>query len=309
MNSSFVTSTGVPNDKADYPRILPWSMALALLAALIACFILALVFFTKRLHTPSHLLICNTCVWTVVCCVVQTNNHIFVLFISWDTSDLSCRLRGYFAYMSIAGVIYSYLAQAISRFFFVVLANKYPRIVTLKGHGILIALQWLVVILVALPAIATQDIFYRPKSLCWVTRLYPLHTLYTFVVYYCLPTITIVIIYIVVYRRVKRSSVRTAERPGHKQPSRDMELFRNILILLAIYLSGGLPTSAYIFTYVDAFYSMGIIFVSLTMGIEKVTTIALDREIRNTVKRHLPRSTTRVTPVTVRTIVPSKIAN
>ena len=309
MNSSLATSTRFPNDTADYPRILPVSMALALLAALIACVILALVFFTKRLHTPSHLLICNTCVWTVICCVVQTNNHLFVLFINWDTSDVSCRFRGYFAYMSITGVIYSYLAQAISRFFFVVLANKFPRIITLKAHGILIAVQWLTVILVTLPAIATQDISYRSRSLCWVTRNYPLHTLYTFIAYYCLPTVSIVIIYVYVYRRVKRSSVRTAERPGHKQPNRDMELFRNILILLSIYLSGGLPTSAYIFTYIEAFYYMGIVFVSLTMVIEKTATIFLDREIRNTVKKYFPKLNTRVIPITVRTVVTSRAPN
>lgn len=309
MNSSLATSTRLPNDEADYPTILPVSMALAMLAALIACVILAVVFFTKRLHTPSHLLICNTCVWTVICCVVQTNNHLFVLVIKWDTSDLSCRFRGYFAYMSIAGVIYSYLAQAISRFFFVVLANKFPRIITLKAHGILIAVQWLVVISAALPAIATEDIFYRPNSLCWVTRIYPLHTLYTFIAYYCLPTVSIVGIYVYVYRRVKRSSVRTAVRPGNTQSTRDLKLFRNILILLGIYLSGGLPTSAFIFTYIAAFYAMGIIFVSLTMVIEKTATIFLDREIHNTVKKCFCRSNTRVMPTTTVTVVTLRAPN
>jgi hypothetical protein len=57
-----------------------------------------------------------------------------LLFITWDTIDQSCRWRSYFGYLSIVAVIYSYLLQVISRFFFTIFSNKYRWLTSLKIH-------------------------------------------------------------------------------------------------------------------------------------------------------------------------------
>ncbi|CAF4348003.1 unnamed protein product, partial [Rotaria sp. Silwood2] len=165
-----------------------------------------MVAFTKRLYTVTYLLICNTCVSSIFYCVVQCYNYAFLNFILWDTSDISCRWRGYFAYMSIVAVIYSYLIQAISRYFFVVLSMNYRWITSLKIHLTLITAQWIIAILLPLPAIVTKDIYYAPNSLCWVRKQYPIHVAHTFLSYYFLPTICIVVLYIYLFRRAKRST-------------------------------------------------------------------------------------------------------
>lgn len=297
MNTTLETSTRLPNDEADYSVLLPPAIALAIIAALISVCVLMMTCFNKRLQTINHMLICNTCVWSIFCSVAQTNNYVFVLFLNSVTSDMSCRWRAYFGYTTIAGVIYSYTTQAVSRLFFVFFSQKMPTLVTFKAHIVLIICQWLISFSVTLPALVTEDIFYRSKSLCWVTHLYMIHVLYTFVAYYFVPTLATWIIYICVYYRVKRSSTRTNVQPGRRAPNRDLELFRNLLILLSIYLSGGLPTSIFIFTKVYFFYSTGIIFVSLTMVVEKAVTLILDREIRITTKKILRIQTDRVVPV------------
>ena len=102
------------------------SAGFGLIAVLICLFILFLVRRTKsRLHTVNHLLICNTCLASMFYCVVININYVYLIFIPSNTSDISCRLRAYFAYTSIAAVIYSYFIQAISRFCFSVLSSKY----------------------------------------------------------------------------------------------------------------------------------------------------------------------------------------
>lgn len=309
MNRTLETSTRLPNDEADYWILLPPAIALAMIAALISVGVLVMTYFNKRLQTVNHMLICNTCVWSIFCTAAQTNNYAFVLFFDSITSDMSCRWRAYLGYTTIAGVIYSYTAQAVSRLFFVFFSQKFPSLITFKAHIVLIVCQWLMSFSVALPAIVTEDIFYRSKSLCWVTHLYMMHVVYTFVGYYFVPTLATWIIYICVFYRVKRSSTRTNAQPGRRAPNRDLELFRNLLILLSIYLSGGLPTSIYIFTKVYFFYSTGIIFVSLTMVVEKAVTLVLDREIRMVTKKILRIQTDPVVPVGRTNEILTKITN
>lgn len=297
MTSTILTTTLVPIDYTNYSLVIPMAIAFAGLAVIVSCCILFLIIHYRRLHTVNHLLIGNTCVWTVFCCFAQSNHYIYLLLITFDTSDMSCRWRGYFAYMTIAGVVYSYLLQSISRLFFIVLAQKYRWIISLKTHIILICIQWIMVIMLASPAILTNDIFFRPHALCWVTVIYPLHNYYTLLVYYALPTIFIVLIYFYVYYRVKNSRAQAfTTTNNNRQQKRDFELFRNILILFGIYLSGGLPTTVYILTRIAIFYPMGLVFVCVTIFVEKATTLFLDREIRDTLKPLIHKVKPRVAP-------------
>ncbi|CAF1391530.1 unnamed protein product, partial [Rotaria sordida] len=96
---------------------------------------------------------------------------------------------------------------------------------------------------------------------------------------------------------VKRSSAQAFQRSGrHRQQNRDLKVFRNIMVLFGIYLSGGIPTTMFIFTRIDIFYSMGIIFMSLTVVVEKSATFYVDRELFNVFKTRIRQTTTRVMP-------------
>jgi len=121
MNS---TLTNLQRSSANYQIIIPISMSFSLLSVFISFRILILIYLTKRLHTISHLLICNTCLSTIFYSIVQGINYIYLIFLTSDTSDISCRYRAYFGYMSIASVIYSYSIQALSRYFFFIILYK-----------------------------------------------------------------------------------------------------------------------------------------------------------------------------------------
>ena len=78
MNSS---TTEILRSSANYSIVAPTSMAFAMIAVIISCFILTLVSLTKQLHTAAHLLTCNTCIASIVFCLVQCYNYIYLIFI------------------------------------------------------------------------------------------------------------------------------------------------------------------------------------------------------------------------------------
>ncbi|CAF3122895.1 unnamed protein product [Rotaria socialis] len=280
-----------------YNIVIPLSLFGILIAFVIACGILILVGCMRRLHTVTHLLICNTSISSIFYCVVQSVNYIFLLCIKWEINDVSCRWRGYFGYMAVVAVVYSYLTQAISRFFISILSTRYPRITSFRTHFILILLQWFVVILIPLPAILTNHIRHRPFSLCWVPKKFTSHVIYTIVAYYLIPALLIFAIHMYIYVCIKYPRCRVFILTRRHRAKRDLQVLYNIMILFAIYTLGAIPIVLYILTNVRFLYGMGIISMSFTVAIEKIVTIILDRDIRNIIKLYFRRSMVQVTPI------------
>jgi hypothetical protein len=295
MNSS---TTVIWYDSTNYSILAPIAIGFALTAIINSLFILILVSKTKQLHTVTHFLTCDTCIASILYCSTQCNNYIYILFITWDTSDQSCRWRGYFGYVSIVAMVYSYLIQAISRFFFTILSTKYRWITSWKTHLYLISIKWILVFILPLPAIVTHDIVFGKSALCWVPKTLKLHVVYTLIVYYIIPIMFIVGIYIFIYIRTRSSRNNIAVRGDRRNQNRDLQVLRNIMILFSIYILGGAPTTLYILLGINFFYSMSIITLSAGVTVEKLTILVIDREIRNTCKKYFCQRKTRVTPIT-----------
>jgi hypothetical protein len=295
MNSSTIV---ISPDPANYNILAPIAILFDLIAILNSLFILILVSKTKQLHTVTHLLTCDTCIASLLYCSTQSNNYIYVLFITWDTNDQSCRWRGYFGYLSIVAMVYSYLIQAISRFFLTILSTKYRWITSWKIHFYLIFIKWILVFILPLPAIVTHDIYFRKNAPCWVTKTLTLHVVYTVTVYYIIPIMLIVGIYIFIYIRIRYNRNNTIVQAGRRNQNRDLEVLRNIMILFSIYILGGAPTTLYILLGINVFYSMSVITLSAAVTVEKLTILVIDREIRNTCKKYFCQRKNRVTPIT-----------
>jgi uncharacterized membrane protein len=145
------------------------SSVLFLVTILIALFIIGVVCKTRpRLHTCRHLLMCNSSVAWILSCAIISVNYIHLIFLPSQTSDISCRGRGYLAYMSIAAVTYAYLIQSISRLFFSLPSSKHAALLTFRTHLILIGLNWLTAVVIPLSTIITTDIRFIPGSVCWI---------------------------------------------------------------------------------------------------------------------------------------------
>lgn len=286
MNST-TTPPKIIFNITDYYIVCSLSGISSLTVVIISSLVLILVWQTKPLlHTVKHLLMCNTCIASILYCIIQTVNYIFLILLQSDKSDISCRWRSYFSYLSICAVTYSYLLQAISRSFIPLLSYKYRWSTTFKTHYILILIQWILVIILPLPSIITEDIYYRPNILCWVPLIHLIHAIYTFFAYYIIPTLLACIIYVFIFYQVKKSTSRTRifVRTNNNR-KRDLEVLRNIIILLGIYLLGGLPSVLFLITSNKLIFLISIVCISLAVAVEKLFMCILDRDIRQVIHR------------------------
>jgi hypothetical protein len=271
MNTTTV-DTGIVYTLEDYYIVASLSVSFCFIALVISIIILVLIWRTKsRLHTVHHLLVCNTCIASILYCITTTNNYLFLIFIRWDTSDMNCRWRAYFAYVGIAGVMYSYLIQAISRFYFSILSSKYRWLATFKTHYILICSQWFVVFLITSSTLITKDITFHLDKLCLINISKTLHVSCAIFAYYIIPLLIIIIIYIYIYHRVRKTKKNAKTMPhSNNNRKRDLEVLRNIVILISIYLGGGLPTIIFFLTPTKYPYLVNLVTQSLAVAIAKL---------------------------------------
>ncbi|CAF1491742.1 unnamed protein product [Adineta ricciae] len=241
---------------------------------------------------------CNTSLASILYCIVQCINYIYLALIPWETHDTACRWRGYFGYMAIAAVVYSYLAQAVSRFLNCIMSAKYHWAVLYKTHLILICIQWLIVLIIPLPTVLTEDIYYRPYSLCWVPIEYTLHVSYSVVAYYLIPAILIFIIYIYIYFRIKYLQLNISTTTIRGRLNRDLEILYNIIILFVIYTVGAIPTLLYLITGIHVLYEISMVALTFTVAVEKVVTLLLDHDIRSIILHYFRRSMIQIQTVT-----------
>jgi hypothetical protein len=196
--------------------------------------------------------------------------------------------------MGVVAVVYAYFAQAVSRFFISFLSIKHHWARSFTVHQFIIFIEWILVIFLPLPSLLTNDINYRPLSLCWVPKAYILHLTYIIVAFYLIPALFIFVIYISIYVQVKRSKSRVRSHRSH----RNLELLCNIMVLFAIYLFGALPTIIHIIARIEVFYAIGLISVSLAVAFEKLVTLIIDRDFRNIIKNYFRRSMSQIRPIT-----------
>lgn len=281
---------------ANYELLAPISMSFSLVSICFSLLILLLICCLKQFHTVTYLLMCNTCLSSIFFCLVHWINFIYLLFLGSNTSDHSCRWRAYFGYMSIVAVIYSYLFQAISRYIFTVLSGKFRWLISWRCHWILLAINWMMMVLLPLPSVVTDDVHFRSGFLCWVPKKALLHMIYTILLYYLIPILAILLLYffISVHLRSHRTSTEFRRRNN-----RDLRVYRKLMILLSVYILGGVPTLFYILTGIEWFYSIGTVTVSLTVTIEKILSVLIDRKLRNHLKKYFLCLKSRIAPAPV----------
>ncbi|CAF1500731.1 unnamed protein product, partial [Adineta ricciae] len=177
---------------------------------------------------------------------------------------------------------HSYAIQGISRLLFIVF-HTHRRLFNRKYHLIFILSHIIISFLITLPSLLTHDIKFRPLHICLIPAVNILHVSYFFVTTYFTPLLIVIIIYGIIYYRVTQSSI--AVRHSTHPSKRDLDLIRNILILLIIFLMAGVPSIVYIILSARnaklsyAFYMFTIVATSIAALMEKVCLLFLNKEI------------------------------
>ncbi|CAF1585967.1 unnamed protein product [Adineta ricciae] len=193
--------------------------------------------------------------------------------------------------------VYCYLLQVLSRFIYIIFSSDHRRLSSLKIHWCAIGIVWIVIFALPLPALLTNDIYFREGFLCWVPKRAMLHTIYIVIAYYTLPTVLIIVIYVIVNVRMHSTSNEASAIGRRTRRVRHLEIFRNIMISFSIYFLGGVPYMLFMITNVELLYTMGVISVTVAITTEKLCAIYIHREIRAAVKKTICQRRIQVMPL------------
>ncbi len=203
-----------------------------------------------------------------------------------DRYTTYCRITAYlFSFFCVTKIL-SYLIQAISRYFITIL-YKHEKLLTYRVNVIMIILNWIVGLIIASGFLASPVAFqYEPESrLCLLTTKV-FHTSFTLmIIAFAIPTSVIIILYVLILRHITAAN--------HVQPStvtrgnnkRNLKVFQNILMHLAIVIIGGTPfILSIIINKITKmpwpFYSIGILFIALSAAIESVTIFVTNKDVK-----------------------------
>ena len=262
-------------------------------STVICCMIITLTARVPSLRTPTNLLVANTCLCTLVFSGVSILDT-FTFYLSANSTDWSCRIEGYLTSVSLTLVMYSYVGQSISRLFWTVF-YKHRYLLTMRSHVYLSIGQICLSFLLPISILITKDIVFQPMRFCLVPLRYRLHVFYLLAVQYVIPVLTSIILYGIIYRFVSQST-SNSQRTSSKG-NRDTKLARNILILLTIFMFGGIPSVLYIIlsgqrpSTLGFFFFMAAAAPPVTVACEKLMTLVLNRDIRKVLQGRLFRYT------------------
>jgi hypothetical protein len=251
---------------------------------ILSIIIMFLIIFKKNLHSPMNLLVCKTCLDTIIYVIITIINTSFFYF-EIRISDWWCEIQAYLNYATLNLVAYSYFIQALSRLFFTVL-YKYRFLLNYKSHIILIICQTSISFILPLPNMINVDILYRPRKLCLIPMKHIFRIIYFLASTYFILLFSLIIIYTIIYRQVTRSTSVTRQLAHGNR--RDIQLIRHILIIFMIYSFAGTPAFIYtiksttktIRTVSYARYMFVMAASPLSTLIEKISLIFLNTEIK-----------------------------
>ncbi len=265
-------------------------------------FIILLIIFTKTLHSPVNLLLCNTSLAIILYFIIS----LIKTSLFYNESTLShwwCRILAYIDSVFLSMIYYSFVIQALSRLFFIVF-HRHRHLLEYKFHIILIISQILISFLISLSILVTEDVVFRPSLICWVPTTKIIHIIYLSISTYLAPFFIIIIVYGIIYCRVIRSS--TIIRQSSHVNKRDIELIKNILILSVIFIIAGVPTLIVTIVFATTkfeslvFYLFPVVVAPFVAIIERICLIHLNKEIRKETKKllgqlHIIRRSNQVT--------------
>jgi hypothetical protein len=245
-----------------------------------------------KMRTISNMLICNTCIISLLHSITTFLQIFMVVFNShhrYGDSRIFCIVRAYLETVTSTLLSMSFLLQALSRLFYSVYYNHRNCLLTFKCHYYLLAIQWLIGFLIPLSILIRNDhVVYRPVNFCTIDIENTLHLAYLYTSAYLVPTVFIILIYITIVYRVNdsKNNARNTQSKRNNARGREASLLKNIVILVAIFTFGGLPSVVYVSMMAPRrilsihFFIFSLLTVPLAIAMEKITVLCLNSDFR-----------------------------
>ena len=200
-----------------------------------------------KCRSISNLLVINSCIaFLVFVCIFSI--QIPSLFhnneqLTRDPYSISCRIRAFLLLFSCVAKMCSYLIQAISRFFITILC-QHRSLLTYRTNGIMIILSWLFSLIISAGFFLSPISFqYESEThLCLITSKV-FHTSFTLmIIAYVIPVTIIIFLYGIILHHTTHANHAQSSTNTSRNNKRNVKVFQNILLLLAIVLLGGIPS-------------------------------------------------------------------
>jgi hypothetical protein len=208
-----------------------FSIIISIIGFLCSVMIIALIVIHKPCRTVANLLLSNTCFAVLTSYINTCIVSVYGFREDWAQNQPLCIFRAYCFMVSGITICFSYLAQAISRLFFVVFF-KHKSMLTFRFHWYLIALNWIIGFLGPIPPLLAKDgyLFDSNERLCLPSERDAPMTILILVIGFVIPLNFSIIVYYKIWQRTLRSSrriiptVTEATIPNRSHMTREMKL-------------------------------------------------------------------------------------
>ena len=249
-----------------------------------------LVCWNTQCRSTSNFLICNSCVATLFIDIAISMQipHLFRVN-QQDEENIYgtyCRIRGFLFLFACTEKMYSYLIQAISRYFITVLYKR-KSLLTYRTNGLLILASWIYSFVLTTGMLISPVAFqYEVESRLCVMTSKVFHTSFTaMVLAFVVPLNIIIVLYGNILWRTLRTDQIQPDTISKRNNKRNIKVFQNILILLTILIVGGSP---FVFSIIInriarspwPLYAVSLLLITLSSAVESTVVFFTNKEVK-----------------------------
>lgn len=266
----------------------------------------------KNYRTVFNVLTVNSCLGIVFYSVTLLLQLAILEYFNGSVSDHLCQSLAYVNLIGVNIICYSYLVTAISQYLF---NNHYNRkyLLTVRIHLFIISMSWIVCSLLPLVALQSgSNNFYIESDQCFLflsgllkyvteIRMCTLNlrifgpVLAYMVATMGIPNVGINIIYFLILRYTRRVDVAAFTLASNLSRSRrNLKVIRNILVLVGILGTAGLPVAVIIFWNAIApgtepieLHLISVLVIATCTNVQSSFLFLLNRQVRRLLSRKL----------------------
>lgn len=256
----------------------------------VICIIIITTNWRSECRSIANLLTCNSCAAILFYAIV---NSIQIPFIFQDhliqlqiTNTIFCQIRAFLITYATAAKAYSYLIQAISRFF-IIFNHKRRFFLTFRFNWIMIIISWMVSGIIAGGMFISPLAYeYEPEShLCSHSTKNFLTSFLAIVIIFFVTTNTTVILYGISFFYTLRYNRVNPNRTNMLNTKRNMKVFRKIFIFINILIIGGIPYLLLVILNCIGktswpLYSLSILFIAFAAAIESIAFLFTNKQAK-----------------------------
>jgi len=252
-------------------------------------------------------MMCNTAAATTIYSILRLFSAAYGLQEDWFYNQPACTFRAYCYVMVCMIVTSSYALQSISRLFFAVL-YKHKYLLSCRIHWFIIIINYLISMLGPIPPIFIGNGYvFEPESrLCLATTKVFYSSMLAVTIAYIIPISIVITVYGIILYHARQSTRRIVAstrnnsvqaiannsiKPNFK---REMQLMKNISILVGIHLCAGIPYLILVLWHViqkqsppEPFYLLALIAISICFAIKMIILFFMNKEVKNVAINYL----------------------